>query len=89
MLDFVGRRYWYFLFSALIIIPGIISLLIPPALKPGIEFSSGSTMTVTFEASIEQADLRQELESLDHPEAVIQRTGEGNSLSERKLSRRR
>ena len=80
MLDFVGKRYWYFLFSALIIIPGIISLLIPPALKPGIEFSSGSSMTIAFEATVDQADLRQELENLGHADAIIQRTGEGDFL---------
>jgi len=80
VLDFVGKRYWYFLFSALIIIPGIISLLIPPALKPGIEFSSGSSMTIGFEEPVEQADLRQELENLGHADAIIQRTGEGDFL---------
>jgi preprotein translocase subunit SecF len=80
VLDFVGKRYWYFLFSALIIIPGIISLLIPPALKPGIEFSSGSSMTIGFEATVDQADLRQELENLGHADAIIQRTGEGDFL---------
>ena len=80
MLDFVGKRYWYFAFSALIIGAGIISLLIPPALKPGIEFSSGSTMTINFDALVEEVDLRQELENLGHPEAIIQRTGEGEFL---------
>ena len=29
MLDIVGKRAWYFLFSALIIIPGILSMLLP------------------------------------------------------------
>ncbi|MBI4301283.1 MAG: protein translocase subunit SecF, partial [Chloroflexi bacterium] len=44
MLDVIGKRYWYFLLSALIIIPGLISLAIPPGLKMGIEFSSGTSM---------------------------------------------
>ena len=30
MLDIVGKRGWYFLFSALLILPGLISLIIPP-----------------------------------------------------------
>lgn len=80
MFDFVGKRYWYFLFSALIIIPGIISLLIPPALKPGIEFSSGTTMTIQFDAQVNEADLRQELTTLGQPDAIIQHTSEGDFL---------
>jgi len=30
VLDIVGKRAWYFLFSALIIIPGIVSMALPP-----------------------------------------------------------
>lgn len=80
MLDLVGKRYWFFLLSAAIIILGLISLLIPPALNAGIDFVSGSTMTIAFEAEVAQADLRHELSSLGHGDAVIQRTGEGKYL---------
>lgn len=76
MLNFVGKRYWYFLFSALIIVPGIISLLIPPALKPGIEFTSGSTMTLHFEQPVEQSQLREEYQKLGQGDAIIQHTGD-------------
>ncbi|MBI2909743.1 MAG: protein translocase subunit SecF [Chloroflexi bacterium] len=80
MLDLVGRRYWFFLLSALFIVPGLISLAIPPGLKAGIDFSSGSTMTIAFEAQVTQADLRSEFADLGHGDTVIQRTGEGNYL---------
>ena len=74
-MNFVGKRAWFFLFSALIILPGIISLSIPPALKPGIDFTSGSALDITFAASVSEADIRDELTRLDHPEALIQKTG--------------
>lgn len=80
MLDLVGKRHWFFLISAILIIPGLISLAIPPRLKAGIEFSSGSTLTLRFEQPIQQADLRQEMASLGHDEAIIQRTGGGDYL---------
>jgi preprotein translocase subunit SecF len=73
MFDFVGKRFWFFLLSALIIIPGIISLM-AFGFKPGIDFSSGSTMTLVFIEPVEQADLRQQLAELGQEEAIIQGT---------------
>ena len=35
MLDLVSKRNWFYLISGLLLVPGIISLLIPPRLKPG------------------------------------------------------
>ena len=75
-MDVVGKRAWFFLISALIILPGVISLIIPPALKPGIDFSSGSILDVTFTEAISEESVRDELTRLQHPEALIQKTGE-------------
>jgi len=80
VLDLVGKRYWYFLFSLAIILPGVISLLIPPALVPGIEFSSGTTFTLDFEKPVTQEDLRREFESLGQPDAIIQKSGDNQYL---------
>ena len=51
MFNIVGKRGWYFLISALIIIPGLLSMIAPPGwasggsgLKPGIDFTSGSVL---------------------------------------------
>lgn len=79
MINFVGRRNWYFLFSGLIILAGVVSL-IAFGLKGGIEFTSGSMMTITFEQPVEQAELREEMANLGHGDAIIQRTGEGDFL---------
>ncbi len=54
MFDFVGKRNFYYLLSLLVLIPGVISLLIPPALKPGIEFSSGTTFTARFQSAVDE-----------------------------------
>ena len=74
-MDIVSKRAWFFLISALIILPGVISLIIPPALKPGIDFTSGAILDVTFTESVNEADIRSELTRLGHPEALIQKTG--------------
>ncbi|MCL5958733.1 MAG: protein translocase subunit SecF [Chloroflexi bacterium] len=80
MLDIVGKRYWYFLFSLLIIIPGMISLLIPPSLNPGIEFTSGSMMTLKFEQSVAEQDLRAAFRDMGHGDAIIQHSGDNTYL---------
>jgi protein-export membrane protein SecD/preprotein translocase SecF subunit len=80
LLDFVHRRGWYFLLSVVILIPGVISLLVPPALKPGVEFAAGTSMTVRFEESVAAEDLRSALADVGHDEARVQRTSEGDFI---------
>lgn len=79
MFDIVGKRLWFFLISGGVILIGIISLLVF-GLKPGIEFGSGSMMTISFEREVDQSQLRQELASLGYAETIIQRTGTGDFL---------
>lgn len=80
MLDFIGKRHWYYLFSLAILLPGIISLLIPPRLQPGIEFTSGTTMTLQFEQPVMAAELRAALADLGHTEARVQSLGPNTYL---------
>ena len=75
-MDIVSKRAWFFLFSAVLILPGIISLIIPPALNAGIEFSSGSAMDLTFTRAVTEDEIRGELTRLGHPEARIQKKGQ-------------
>lgn len=80
MLDLVSKRNWFFLFSIVVMIPGAISLLIPPRLKPGIEFTSGTTFAFRYveQASTEQIDSL--MSELGYPEARVQRSGENQFL---------
>ncbi|MBI4282730.1 MAG: protein translocase subunit SecF [Chloroflexi bacterium] len=77
-MDFVGKRNWLFLFSSLVILVGIISLLLPYGLNAGLEFSGGSSMTLEFQEDVSQESLRSQFTALGHPDAVIQRLGEGS-----------
>ena len=85
MQDIVGKRGWYFLFSALIIVPGLVSLIMSPGwitldsgLKAGIDFSSGSVMNASFRQPVDEDDIRERLDELGHSEALIQRIGGAN-----------
>ncbi|MEK7777207.1 MAG: hypothetical protein AAB303_01095, partial [Chloroflexota bacterium] len=74
-MDFVAKRGWFYLLSIIVILPGIISLLIPPSLFLGIEFTGGSTVSVGFAAPVADAKVRDLFAGLGHPEAVVQATG--------------
>ncbi len=79
MLDIVGKRFWFFLIAGMVILVGIISLVVF-GLKAGIEFSSGSLMTVSFEQEVDQNALEQELANLGYANAIVQHTGAGDFL---------
>ncbi|MDP6511872.1 MAG: protein translocase subunit SecF [SAR202 cluster bacterium] len=68
----MGLRGWFFIFSVLVILPGIVFLAIAPGLRPGIDFTGGSTVTLEFQDPVTQADLREELASLGHQDALVQ-----------------
>ncbi|MGI8549430.1 MAG: protein translocase subunit SecD [Dehalococcoidia bacterium] len=74
ILNLVGNRNWYFLLSALIMVPGLISLAIPPTLRPGIEFTAGSTFTVKFAKPPASQALRDDMASLGYKDARVQET---------------
>ncbi|MBN1161164.1 MAG: protein translocase subunit SecF [Dehalococcoidales bacterium] len=79
MLDIVGKRFWYFLISGVLILIAIISLA-AFGLKPSIEFSSGSLQMFRFEAPVEYDAFVNEMHSLGYDDAIIQRTESGQFL---------
>jgi preprotein translocase subunit SecF len=80
VIDFVNKRMLFYLFSIALIIPGLISLLLPHGLRRGIEFSSGTTFTAAFQNPPSEPDLRAELAVLGHPDARVQKTLSGRLL---------
>ena len=86
MLDLVSRRLLFFVLSAVVIVPGLISLAIPPGLNLGIEFTSGSTMTVDFEKPVEMAQVRDALEQAGQTDVIVQRTGSDFFMRMREIS---
>ena len=76
MLDLVSRRRLFYLVTALLVVPGLLSLLLPGGLRPGIDFTSGTIMTVRFERTVAQGDVRQAFADAGHPEAIVQSSGE-------------
>jgi len=76
-MDFVGKRFWFFLISLLVITPGVIFLIIAPGLRPGIDFTGGSSMTLQFpeSPSVTQQEMREALSSQGYSESTVQNLG--------------
>jgi len=79
MIDFVGKKQWFFLISGILIVAGIISLAVF-GLKPGTDFAGGTSMTLQFSPAVEQSQLREEMAKLGYDKATIQNAGEGNFI---------
>ncbi|HEY7801059.1 MAG TPA: protein translocase subunit SecF, partial [Dehalococcoidia bacterium] len=84
MLNLVSKRNWFYLLSFLVIIPGVISLTIPPRLKPGIEFTSGTTFSFRYAQPATQQEVKSLLSANGHPEAQVQTSGNNQFLVQTK-----
>ena len=80
MFDFVRNRRVFYVLSAVLLIPGIISLALPGGLNPGIDFTSGTIMTIQFDNQVEQDKLRQAFAALGHNEAIVQQSSGPNTF---------
>jgi preprotein translocase subunit SecF len=74
VIDFVSKRKLFFLISAIFILPGLVSLVLPGGINPGIDFTSGSILTITTTDNLDAGQLRQAFADIGHPEAIIQRS---------------
>ncbi|MBF8290903.1 MAG: Protein-export rane protein SecF [Chloroflexi bacterium] len=84
MYDVIGKRRWFFAFSLLITIPGLIFLLLTPisggsaGLKFSIDYTGGTVWSIKFaDPAVTAADIRAELAVLGQPDASVTKTGKG------------
>jgi len=58
MINLMGKKWWFFILSTIMIIPGVISLFLY-GLKLGIDFSGGALLEYRFEKNIDKEILKQ------------------------------
>jgi preprotein translocase SecF subunit len=82
--DIVGKKKWFFAFSLLITIPGLIFILLTPlsggkeGLKFSIDYTGGTVWSIKFaDPNVTPDQVRAELVTLGQPEATVTRTGHG------------
>ena len=83
MWNIVGKRYWYFAFSLLVTVPGLIALLIGllgGGLPLGIDFTGGSLLKIRFEDTPPQpGDIKAIYAEFDFDDSQVQ-TLEDNGI---------
>ena len=77
-MNIVRHRRWFFLISALLVLPSMVALFWPPSLRPGIEFTGGAALTVEFESQHSSQAVRDRVEAAGHEGAVVQSLGGGS-----------
>lgn len=84
MFDIVGKRRWFFLFSALVTIPGLLFILLTPitngaaGLKFSIDYTGGTEWSIRFEdPDVSAIEVRDALVALGQEDATVTRTGRG------------
>jgi preprotein translocase subunit SecF len=79
MIDIIGKRYWFFLISGVLILLSIVFLAVF-GLKPGLEFSSGSSLTLSFAQEVDPSALKKEMANLGYGNSIVQTTSGGDFL---------
>jgi preprotein translocase subunit SecF len=77
-LDIVGRRNWYFGFSLLIILPGIISMIVL-GFRLGIDFAGGDQLNFTFNRPVAATAVQDEIDTFN-VQGTVQQAGPNSVL---------
>ncbi len=78
-MDIIGKKYLYFLFSLIVIIPGLVSLLFF-GLNPSIDFTGGTRITVSLPKQANQASVALVKSILEKENLKVSSTETSNNL---------
>ena len=74
--DFIGKRRWAYLLSAIFIATGLLSIAVKGGLRYGIDFSGGTLIQVRFERAVPVDPIRSALDRIKLGESIIQEFGD-------------
>src|SRR6185295_12336986 len=78
--DFIGKRYWAFLVSALLLSSGVVSLVAKGGPKLGIDFTGGTLIQLGFKQAVPLQDVRALLGGQGYADAELQDFAEDKSV---------
>jgi len=84
MFDLVGKRKWFFLISALLIIPGLVAMIISTTrigtpVRLSIDFTGGTLLELQFDQAVLPGDVRQVFVEQGLGDTSVQTAGEGRN----------
>jgi preprotein translocase subunit SecF len=80
LINLVAKRYLFFLISAIIIIPGLISLVVPPGLQLGVDFTGGTLWELQFQKPVTSTQVQNVLAGFGYGDSEIQISGNNTIL---------
>jgi preprotein translocase subunit SecF len=81
MINIIGHRRLYYVISLLMVVPGIISLLIPPPLRLAVDFTGGTLWEVQFQQQVPSpADVKERFAEFGYGDAIVQTSGANGIL---------
>ncbi|WP_378955621.1 protein translocase subunit SecF [Pelosinus sp. sgz500959] len=78
--DIIGKKKWFFLFSILVIVPGLISMVLQ-GFNLGIDFTGGTLMDLKFARPVTVTEVRGALQEYKLENSTIQLAASGQSES--------
>jgi len=80
MFNIIGKRYWYFLISAVLIVPGLIAMIYSTVtygtpVRLSIDFTGGSLMVIKFQQPATEDAIRDVFMSYDFTNPMVQQLG--------------
>jgi preprotein translocase SecF subunit len=85
MFTIVQKRHWYFLLSALIIVPGLVAMIYSTVtygspVRLGIDFTGGTLLELRFDQPVDVGLVRQIMGQQGFPDATVQSTTDNQSV---------
>jgi preprotein translocase subunit SecF len=71
-MNVVRFRRWFFIFSGVLLVAALVTLITPPSLKPGIDFTGGTAITAKFVQPQKTEEVRNVLLNIGHTNASVQ-----------------
>jgi preprotein translocase subunit SecF len=78
--DFVGKRRWFYLSSAALIVISILAILLHGGLNYGIDFTGGTLIQIRYERPVGVAEVRRGLDEIKLGSAIIQQFGDAREF---------